>query len=330
MTEQVLSDDEKNALLEGVSSGAIEVQSADGPQYKTVKPYVIGPRARIVSNSFPRLESMNEQFASRLAESTAGLLQVEVDISARAIRQQVFADYSELWPARCVVVGFTAAPLPGEALIVFDSELVSPLVEAFFGGNSPESEASTDTAHSAGALSILQLLVREIFTAMHAVWLPLRDLKTERAETRIGLDLVESIAPAESIIASEFEVTIGEGNEQRASFSVVWPVNTVASLRPALEGKRRDRDHAEDQRWEKVLRRRMIDVIVDLSSNVGHARMTLGELVNLAPGDVIGIDTPRVATVLAHGVPLIEGRFGVQAGRNAVEAVAWLESQNSN
>ena len=58
--------------------------------------------------------------------------------------------------------------------------------------------------------------------------------------------------------------------------------------------------------------------------------MTLGDLVNLTPGDVIGIDTPRVATVFAHGVPLIEGRFGVQAGRNAVEAVAWLEPQNSN
>ncbi|MCB1845473.1 MAG: hypothetical protein KDI09_21065, partial [Halioglobus sp.] len=162
MTEQVLSDDEKNALLDGVSSGAVEVHSADGPQYAAVKPFVIGPRARIVSNSFPRLESINAQLASRLADSVSAMLQVEVDITPRAIRQRSFADFCEDGPARCLAIGFTAAPLTGEALVLIDSELVSPLVEAFFGGNSPESLACNEAAHSPGALSIVHLFVREL------------------------------------------------------------------------------------------------------------------------------------------------------------------------
>lgn len=329
MTEQVLSDDEKNALLDGVSSGAVPVHSADGPQYADVSPFVIGPRARIVSNSFPRLDSMNSQLATRLAGSAAELLQVDVDITPRTIRQQPFADFCEQWPARCLAVTFKAPPLVGEALVVIDSELVSPLVEAFFGGNSPESLACNEAAHSPGALSIVHLFVRELLAAISEVWTPLRELKPERGVTRVGLELLEVVAPADSVIASEFEVTLGENSDQRAAFSIVWPASTVMPLRPALEGKRRDRDVAEDQRWERVLRRRLADVVVGLNSNVGNARMTLGELVRLVPGDVIGIDTPRVATLLVQGVPLIEGRFGVQAGRNAVETVTWLEPQNS-
>ncbi len=330
MSEQVLSDDEKNALLDGVSSGAVEVQSADGPQYAMVKPFVIGPRARIVSNSFPRLDSMNAQLAAKVSDNVTALLQAEVEISAGAIRQQVFADYCELWPARSLAIGFSAAPLTGDGMLVMDSVLVGPLVEAFFSGNCPEAVASTDTAHSSGALSIAHLFSREVLSVLRDVWLPLRELGVERTSTQVGLELVESIAPGDTVIASEFEVSIGEESVQRAAFSIVWNATTVAPLRAALEGKPRDRNVAEDQRWEKALRRRFADVVVDLSSNVGHARMNLGDLVKLAPGDVIGIDTPRVATVLAHGIPLLEGRFGVQAGRNAVEAVAWLEPQNSN
>jgi flagellar motor switch protein FliM len=330
MSEQVLSDDEKNALLDGVSSGAVEVQSADGPQYASVKPYVIGPRARIVSNSFPRLDSMNGLLASQVAGSVAALLQAEVEITAGAIRKTVFADYSELWPARSLCIGFSAAPLTGQGLIVMDSVLVGPLVEAFFGGNCPEAVASTDTAHSPGARSIVHLFARELLGTLREVWLPLRELKVERTSTHAGLDLVEAIGAGDAVIASEFEVAIGEESVQRGAFSIVWPASTVAPLRAALEGKPRDRNAAEDQRWEQALRRRLADVVVDLSSNVGHASMTLGDLVKLTPGDVIGIDTPRVATVLAHGIPLIEGRFGVQAGRNAVEAVAWLSLQNSH
>lgn len=325
MTDPVLTDDEKNALLDGVSSGAVEVHSAEGPQYATVNEFVIGPRARLKSNSFPRLDNMNQQLASRLADDCSALLQAEVEITSGAIRQQVFADFCELWPSRCVVAGFTAAPLPGQALIAIDSVLIAPLVEAFFGGNCPEASAHTESAHSPGAMSIVQLFVAEALAAVRDVWAPLKELAPERVTTQVGLDLIETIGEGDNVIVCEFEVIFAGESEQRGAFSIVWPQATVAPLRAALEGKPRDRNAAEDARWGKALKKRTADVVVDLSSNVGQARMTLGQLIDLKPGDVIGIDTPRVATVMAHGVALLEGRFGVQAGRNAVEAVGWLE-----
>ncbi len=64
MTDQVLSDEEKDALLEGVEKGEVEVQSATGPTYATVQPYVVSPRNHIVTNSFPRLQSMNRKLGA--------------------------------------------------------------------------------------------------------------------------------------------------------------------------------------------------------------------------------------------------------------------------
>lgn len=324
---QILSDDEKNALLAGVESGAVEVQSADGPGYASVRPYVIGPRARLVSNSLPRLEGINDQLATRLTSACSNLLAADVEVTAAGLRLQPFGDFRELWPARSVSVAFTAAPLPGQALVVVDPVLVGPLVEAFFGGPGQEAGAHNDLAHSPGSLSTVQLVAAEAIDGIRELWAPLRKIATERVATYPFLDLVESIDAADAVVVCEFELALGEDGAQRGSFSVVWPEATLAPVRPALEGRRQDRDAAEDARWGGVLRRRLPDVVVPVSSRVGRARTTLGQVVAWKPGDVIGIDTPRVATLLAAGVPLIEGRFGVQAGRNAVETVSWLEPE---
>jgi flagellar motor switch protein FliM len=139
--------------------------------------------------------------------------------------------------------------------------------------------------------------------------------------------LIEAIGEADSVIASDFEVTIAN---QRGSFSVIWPESMIAALVPALQGKRPERDLAADARFEKALRRRLADVPVALTSDVGHAALTLGALVKLAPGDLVPIESPRLAIVMAQGVRLLQGRFGVQAGRNAIETIGWLQPQTKN
>ena len=53
MTDPVLTDDEKGALLEGMSSGEVEVHSNRGPTYASVTDFEIGPRSRITTNSYP-------------------------------------------------------------------------------------------------------------------------------------------------------------------------------------------------------------------------------------------------------------------------------------
>ncbi|MGB5347924.1 MAG: FliM/FliN family flagellar motor switch protein [Woeseia sp.] len=323
--EPVLTDDEKNALLDGVASGAIEVQSASGPHYASVVPYIISARARLKSNSMPRLDNLNDQIAKKFAENCSNLLQADFESVFRATRSQPFGDFCESWPARSVAISFTASPLSGTALIVIDSVMIGPLVETFFGGNSPESVAHNQAAHSPGSLSIVQLLALELLGIVREVWEPLKSLTPNREKMKIGLDMVDAIAAGDRVIVSEFEVAIGETGKERGTFCIVWPEASLAPLRAALSGDARERDPAEDARWHKILRKRLPEVVVGLDSTIGHVRMTLADVMRWQKGDVIGIETPRIATVRARGIPLLEGRFGVQAGRNAIETVAWLD-----
>lgn len=327
--EPVLTDDEKNALLDGVASGEIEVQSAHGPHYASVTPYVVAARAKLRSNSMPRLDSINEQLAKKLAESSSNLLQAEIECVSRPTRIKPFGDFCESWPARSVAIPFTASPLDGKGLIVIDSVLIGPLVETFFGGNSPESVAHNEAAHSPGSLSIVQLFATESLGILRDVFEPIKALSPKKENLKVGLDMVDAIAAGDRVIICEFEVTINEDSADRGTFCFVWAEASLAPLRAALSGDARERDPAEDSRWHKILRQRLPEVIVALDSTIGNVRMSLGDVMRLQAGDVIGIDAPRIATVIAKGIPLIEGRFGVQSGRNAIETVTWLEPHNA-
>ena len=92
MTEPVLTDEEKGALLEGMSSGEVEVHSNRGPTYATVKPFEIGSRARISTNSYPRLQTLNRQFASRMGKQTETLLNAEATINPVGVRTISYSD----------------------------------------------------------------------------------------------------------------------------------------------------------------------------------------------------------------------------------------------
>ncbi len=65
---------------------------------------------------------------------------------------------------------------------------------------------------------------------------------------------------------------------------------------------------------------------MNISSGVGRAEMTLGQVADLVPGDIVHIGNPRKGTLSASDVPVLEGRFGVHDGRYAIEATSWLNA----
>jgi flagellar motor switch protein FliM len=58
-----------------------------------------------------------------------------------------------------------------------------------------------------------------------------------------------------------------------------------------------------------------------------EAKISLGELVKLAPGDVIPIEAPDRVTLLAGDVPLYTGRFGVSQGHNALRIISGVSHE---
>lgn len=325
MTDQVLTDEEKSALLDGVQSGAVEVHTAAGQRYADVRLYEFPAGARIRSNTYPHLQALNQQFAERLAKLIEKTLHCEMQVIAGELMSGPFGRHCKAHASPPAVIPFNAPPLEGQALLVIDSAMIGRLVECFYGGNNES--ASSIVAFTAAELSVCRLFGNAVLTSVGDVWKAVLALKPNMSPPIVGIDLLEGIEDRDTVICSRFEARFADGE---GSFSVIWPLEMIASLLPVFEGRKRDRNAAADGRWQKSLRARLPEALVTLEVTVGHVQKQLGELTGLKSGDIIDIDNPQLAEVLAGKLALINGRYGVLAGRNAIEMTGWTALQPSN
>lgn len=327
MSDQVLTDDEKDALLDGVTTGEIEVQSFDGPRYAEVRPFEIPQRSRIATNSFPRLERLNRRFASDASKLLEQMVNDDAEITAGAIETCSYGDFCDSNTDFSLVIEFTAKPLMGSGLIYVNAALVRQLVESFYGGSGNEPADHPPDIFTPGETSVASLFCDDLLSTIAEGWRPLVDAEHQQVGVRHSTDVFDGIDNSDNVICADFEI---EFCKQQHRFYIVWPMSMLASLLPVFEGQKRERDAAQDARWEQAIRSRITESVVGISSRVGHSQLTLGAVAELAPGDIIDIDDPRKSTVFVKQVPILEGLFGVHAGRYAIEATDWLSPGSAN
>ena len=133
MTPQILTQDEVDALLQGIASEsqdlAPEAEVAAG-----VRAYDLSGQERMVRGRMPNLEIVNERFARNLRNGLFNLLRKSAEVSIGEIKVH---KYSAFLREIAVPTNFnivSVRPLRGSGLVVCDPSLVFAVVDALFGG----------------------------------------------------------------------------------------------------------------------------------------------------------------------------------------------------
>lgn len=319
--EPVLSDEEKEALLDGIESGDVEVHSTQGPRYAEVNEFIISPRCHIRTNSFPRLELLNSQMSTVLTKTGEKLLNVPFRVFPGNIAKVDFGSINEKTSGVAIVVNFKAEPLVGKALLYFPGDIVAQLVESFFGGSSSKPATQSSGLFTAGEKAVVQKFSEEVIRCMRTTWEKLSPLQTAHVGTHLSSDLIDGVDPSTEVISSTFFARI---KESECEFHLLWPVEMIKSLMPALKDEKRDADPQKVALWTEQIRSVVTDSVVSISSQIGQTTMSLRDVAELREGDVFEIASPRNSTVFAKHVPLLKGLFGVHNGHYAIEATRWL------
>ena len=129
----VLNQDEIDALLHGVDSGAVKTEAPAAPG--EARNYDFANQVRIVRGRMPTLEMINERFARLFRTSLFSMLRRTPEITVLPIQMIKFADYVHSLQVPTNLNLVKILPLRGTALIVLDPKLVFAAVDNFFGGN---------------------------------------------------------------------------------------------------------------------------------------------------------------------------------------------------
>jgi flagellar motor switch protein FliM len=117
------------------------------------------------------------------------------------------------------------------------------------------------------------------------------------------------------VVVCPFQIDLDGGG---GTLHVVMPYSMIEPLREVLDsGVQSDRAE-QDQRWLVMLKEGLLDAEVELTTLLGHGSVSLSKLVDLKPGDVLPCDFAGKGTVLAEGVPLFKGAYGVSRGQQCI------------
>ncbi len=310
--QEVLNQDEIDALLNGVDAGAVSTDPVTAPGETRV--YDFSSEMRIVRGRMPTLEMVNERFARQLRVSLYGLLRKTVELSVGQVTMKKFSEYTHslVLPINLNLVKIN--PLRGTALFVLDPKLVFAIVDNFFGGvgrhTKIEGREFTPTE-----MRIVHMLLRSAFSDMKEAWTPIANIDVEYLNSEINPNFANIVTPSEVVVICPFQIQLEGGS---GAMHVVLPYSMIEPLREVLDsGVQSDRAE-QDERWLAALKDCLQDAEVELSTVLGGGTISLQQLVRMQPGDVLPCDFTGKATVSADGVPLFRGAFGVSRGQQCV------------
>jgi flagellar motor switch protein FliM len=309
----VLNQDEIDALLHGVDSGAVKTEAPADPG--EVRPYDFSNQVRIVRGRMPTLEMINERFARLFRTSLFTMLRRTPEIAVQPVRMLKFGEYVHTLHVPTNLNLVKILPLRGTGLIVLDPKFVFAAVDNFFGGNGRfakiEGREFTATEHR-----IINMLLKHLFSDVKEAWSHIARLDIEYLNSEINPHFANIVSPTEIVVVTSFQIELDGGGGE---VHITMPYSMIEPLRELLHaGVTSDRvEH--DERWTQALREEIEDAEVELSTMLGRGKITMQQLLAMQPGDVLPCDFNGRATVLAEEVPIFRGRFGVSHGQQAVQ-----------
>ncbi len=311
MADQFLSQDEVDALLEGVDETADP--AASGPGGPT--PYDLAKQERIVRGRMPTLEIINERFARNLRIGLFNFMRRNPEISVGPIKVQKYSAFLRgiAVPANINVVA--VKPLRGNGLVICDPKLVFTIVDNLFGGNGRMQYRIEGRDFSATEQRIIQRLLDVALEEYRKAWSGIHPLSLEYVRSEMNPQFATIATPGEIVVTTTFTLEIGElGGE----LHLCIPYSTLEPIRDVLYSTLQGDSMEADKRWVTLLTQQIKSAEIELTAELAHAQATVGELMALKAGDFIELDLGETLTVTSDGVPVFECRYGTSNGRYAI------------
>jgi flagellar motor switch protein FliM len=311
--QDVLNQDEIDALLHGVDKGTVSTEAAPAPG--EARPYDLANQVRIVRGRMPTLEMINDRFARLFRISLFAMLRRQPEVTVLPIQVVKFADYVSSLQVPTNLNLVKVLPLRGTALIVLEPKLVFAAVDNFFGGVGRFAKIE-GREFTATENRIIHMMLKHAFSDLKEAWSHIARLDIEYVNSEVNPHFANIVSPSEIVVVSSIRIELDGGG---GDVHVTMPYSMLEPLRELLlAGVATDRvEH--DERWGLALREELEDAEVELSTVLGRGRITMQQLMSLQPGDILPCDFSGRATVLAEDVPIFRGTFGVSHGQQAVQ-----------
>ncbi|MGC9196525.1 MAG: flagellar motor switch protein FliM [Syntrophobacteraceae bacterium] len=312
--EKILSQDEVDALLKGLSDGQIEgtQETANAPD--NVRNFDLANQDRIVRGRMPTLDIINDRFAKIHRISISGALRRVLDISACQAEMIKFGEFIRTLPVPTSLHIVKMEPLRGHALFMIESRLIFNLVDCFFGGTGKGSYKIEGRDFTSIEYRVINKVVKQVLFDLDQAWQPVIPVSFVFVRSEINPQFATIIPPTDVVIVVRFEL---EMDRLMGRMAIVLPYSTIEPIRSKLYASFQSDQLEIDEAWILRLKKLIGDVSVNVTAELGNTQLRGEDLMNMEVGDVILLDNDAASPICVkvEGVPKLTAMPGICHGK---------------
>lgn len=319
--QPLLSPEELAALSAAVDNGSLAVDTGFNLE-ANVRKHDLTSEDSSLGINVASLDMINERFIRLFRLGMLEVLRTSPRINPTRAQIVRFGDYVKDLHAPLSVNIIRMSPLRGYAMVVIEPTVVFSSLDSFFGGfgrgvgQLPPGRLFTPTESR-----IIKIILQVFFRSFKEAWAPITPVDFEHVSSEINPQFAQIADESDLVVISRFE---SEVTAQGSGFvDMVIPYVALKPVRDLLRSRVQtgDGDEESDKIWRQQLAEATRDAELELQILLGKLQISLSQLKNMQPGDVLNFKKPEFARAMIRDIPVYDVEVGALGSQVAVKVV---------
>jgi flagellar motor switch protein FliM len=324
MAASLLNPEEINALMTAIQDGRVAPEPAQKPSRTAAAVnYDLTSQDRVIHRQMPTLDAINEQIATTFGMGLAGRTRLTIRVTSGPASLLRFGDFNSILAPPATVTVLSLGKAGAQGLLVLEPGLADAMIAAAMGDKKGKGDESTASPlennrrdFTGVERNVLRRLLAVFTEAMQTAWSPVLPFRPEvlRFENDPRLAVISPGNEAAVLCSFELEGALRGVIQLALPYTAIEPAKKALMSPPKL-------NNTSDERFINALRDELNQVEVRLCAQLGHAKVTVRDVLDLEPGHVLMLGTSEGASLplFVQGKAKFTGQPKVVGGALALE-----------
>ena len=315
MADQILSQEEIDALLSAMDSGEIDVAEEKQEVAVEVRSYDLTTQNIMQRGQFDALEEVYDKFVNLFQASLSGMFQRTISVKSVSRETVKFGEFIKAFSNPTGFIIFSMEPLIGSSLMAFEPNLVFSLIDCMFGGDGKPLEKIREFTMIERRM--LHRMAQAVLKDLETAWDVACHLRLSLRKIETKPEFVYLVNPSDQLIIVVFEISTESFS---GNIHLCLPYLMLEPIKDQLSSsylREKDRASSFGEKIRKLLGRTEVNIVAELGKTV----YSVQDILNFEVDDVLRLNTGPQNHVIMNieRVPKYLGMPGVVKGSKAVQ-----------
>lgn len=326
---EVLSQEEVDALLSGLTGGDIRVEPGRPAAAGAYSPFDFTNQDRIVRGRLPTLEMVHDRFARLFRQSVSNAMQRVIDVNVLNTDMSKFGEFMRGQAIPSSYHIFRLDPLKGSGLLVLEGKLIFTMVNSFFGGKGTSYYKMEGRDFTPIETRMVKTVVEMILADYQNAWQPVHQLKISQVRSEVNPQFVSIVPPSDVVWVIEVEMTFEEVSEK---MYFCLPYSTLEPMKEKLKARYQSESMEGENTWAGRISTILQAVDVEMCVHLGTTTITGRQILALKPGDIIQLNerSDRPLDIFIGSLLKMRGKPGRSRSYKAIQITDIINRQQKD